>query len=83
MGKTFPCISREITETEIQLQGGPAVAKNKKMKHGKEIGLPPNASEKAKRMDEKADTKAHIVEGSKADLKKDKEIMKKYGRKGK
>lgn len=59
------------------------MAKHKKMKHEKEIGIPPGASQKVKRMDEKADAKAHIVEGSKADLKKDKEIMKKYGKKAK
>ena len=48
----------------------------------KEIGIPKGASRLVKRMDERADKKAGIEEGSKADLKKDREIMKRFGRKG-
>lgn len=58
--------------------------KNKMMRFlegSKEVGMPANAPKKAKLEDAKADKKAGIKEGSKADLKKDREIMKKYGRK--
>ena len=48
------------------------------MKKDKEIGIPKNAPKAAKMEDEKADKKAHIVEGSKKDLAADKKIMKKY-----
>ena len=48
----------------------------------KEIGIPKGASKMVRRMDERADKKAGIKEGSKADLKKDREIMKRYGKKG-
>ena len=48
----------------------------------KEIGIPKGASKMVKRMDERADKKAGIKEGSKADLKKDREIMKRFARKG-
>jgi hypothetical protein len=54
--------------------------KNRMKKKAKEIGIPPGASSKIKKMDEAADRKGNVVEGSKADLKKDKQIMKKYGK---
>jgi hypothetical protein len=49
----------------------------------KEIGLPKNASKKAKQMDEKMDKKKGIKEGSKKDLIEDRRIVIKYGKKGK
>lgn len=55
--------------------------KNKMMRFlegKKEVGMPANAPKAAKIEDAKADKKAGIKEGSKADLKKDREIMKKY-----
>lgn len=47
----------------------------------KEIGIPKNAPKAAKREDAKMDKAKGIKEGSKADLKADKAIMKKYGKK--
>ena len=47
----------------------------------KEIGMPKSASKKAKAMDAKMDKAKGIKEGSKADLKADKAITKKYGKK--
>lgn len=44
----------------------------------REIGLPKTAPKAAKKADEKADKKAGIKEGSAADLRKDKQIMKRY-----
>ena len=44
----------------------------------KEIGIVRSASKKAKQKDEKIDKKNGIKEGSPADLKADKVIMKKY-----
>jgi len=44
----------------------------------KEIGIPGNAPKKIKKMDEAADRKLKGVEGSPADLKKDRALMKKY-----
>lgn len=44
----------------------------------KEIGMKKNASPMAKKMDAKMDKKMGLKEGSPADLKKDKEMMKKY-----
>ena len=50
----------------------------------KEVGLPKNASKRAKQMDEKMDKKKGIREGSPADIKADKRIVIKYGlKKGK
>lgn len=49
----------------------------------KEIGMKKNSSPKAKAYDEKMDKKKHITEGSPADLKADKEIMKNYPNKKK
>ena len=48
----------------------------------KEIGIAKGAPKMARRMDERADKKAGIKEGSKADIKKDREIMKRFARKG-
>jgi hypothetical protein len=42
----------------------------------KEIGIPSNASKKTKKLDEAYDKKNHVVEGSPADLKKDRELVK-------
>ena len=47
----------------------------------KEIGIPKNASKAAKKADEAMDKKKGIKEGSPKDLKADKAIMKKYGKK--
>ena len=44
----------------------------------KEIGIPKNAPKAVKKADEIMDKKAGVKEGSKADLKKDKEIMARY-----
>ena len=44
----------------------------------KEIGMKKSASKKAKAEDKKLDKKMGIKEGSALDLKKDKELMKKY-----
>ena len=44
----------------------------------KEIGIPKNALKAVKEADEIMDKKAGVKEGSKADLKKDKEIMARY-----
>lgn len=49
----------------------------------KEVGMPRNASKAAKTADAKADKKAGVKEGSKADLVKDKQIAAKYAKKGK
>lgn len=46
----------------------------------KEVGISKNAPKAAKREDEKFDKKYGVREGSKADLRKDRQIMKKYGR---
>lgn len=47
-------------------------------KKNKEIGLPANAPKAAKVADEKHDKAKGIKEGSKADLKADRKIMKRY-----
>ena len=47
----------------------------------KEIGLPKGAPKAAKKADEKADKAAGIKEGDARDIKKDKFIMKKFGKK--
>lgn len=44
----------------------------------KERGIPKNAPKSAKREDERLDRKYGIKEGSKADLRKDKQVMRKY-----
>ena len=49
-----------------------------KKKMEKEIGLPKNATKAVKKADEIMDKKAGVKEGSKADLKKDKELMARY-----
>jgi len=49
----------------------------------KEIGIPKNAPKRAKMADERLDKKKGIKEGSPKDLKADKEIMRKYGKRGK
>lgn len=49
----------------------------------KEIGIPKNASSKAKKADERMDKARGIKEGSKADLRADKAVMAKYGTKKK
>ena len=49
----------------------------------KEVGIPKGASKAAKAADERADKAKGIKEGSRADLKADKAIMAKYGKKGK
>jgi hypothetical protein len=49
-----------------------------KPKQMREIGIPKNAPAAAKRADDKMDKAKGIKEGSKADLKADKAIMKKY-----
>jgi len=48
------------------------------MKKSKEIGIPKNAPKKLKEADEKADKAKGIKEGSKADLKEDKALIKKF-----
>ena len=47
-------------------------------KPAKEIGIPKSAPMAAKKMDEKIDKAKGIKEGSKADLKSDKAIVKKF-----
>lgn len=47
----------------------------------KEIGIPKNAPKAVKKADEKYDKAKGIKEGSNADLKHDKAIIKKYGKK--
>jgi hypothetical protein len=49
----------------------------------KEIGIPKGASKAAKREDAKYDKAYGVKERSKADLKKDRKIMKKFGNRGK
>jgi hypothetical protein len=44
----------------------------------KEVGMPKGASKKAKAMDEKMDKAKNLKEGSKADLKEDKAINKRF-----
>ena len=44
----------------------------------KEVGIPANAPAAVKKADEAMDKKYKVVEGSKEDLKKDKEIMRRY-----
>ena len=44
----------------------------------KEIGLPKNAPKAVKKADEIMDKKFGVKEGSKADLKKDAELMRRY-----
>lgn len=48
------------------------------MKQLREIGMPKNAPKAAKREDAKIDKAKGIKEGSKADLKTDRAIMRKY-----
>ena len=48
----------------------------KETKKSKEIGLPKNASKAIKAKDEKFDKKHGLKEGSKADLKADRRLMK-------
>lgn len=55
----------------------------KKNQKTKEIGMPKNASAKAKAMDEKLDKKMGYKEGSKEDLIADRKIAKMYPRKKK
>ena len=52
------------------------------MKKSKEIGIPKNAPASVKRKDDAYDKKHAIKEGSKADLKADRKLMK-SSRKGK
>ena len=49
-----------------------------KKKMEKEVGLPKNAPKAVKKADEIMDKKLGIKEGSKADLKKDAELMRRY-----
>ena len=48
------------------------------MKKGKEIGIPKDAPAAAKRADDKADKAKGVKEGSKADLKADRAILKRF-----
>ncbi len=52
--------------------------KGRKYIDQKEVGMPKGASKKAKAMDEKMDKARGLKEGSKADIKADKAIAKKY-----
>ena len=52
--------------------------KLKKVKEPKEIGIPKHAPRKVKKMDEKMDKEKGLKEGSPADLKADRKIMRDY-----
>lgn len=65
-------------EREMKKQGKLEVVKAKKEK---EIGMPKNAPKAAMKMDEKMDKAKGVKEGSRADIKADKVIVKKFKKK--